>query len=137
MALSFFVAPSASLKRAPTRSSGCPFCGGTPEVDASSLQADDFAFDADGSIFAATQSGNIIRLHPNGTRTTMPTGTLGGAAVALGRRRSIFGISTSLTTVGLPRLSERATRHQHRSAYHEYDGSRGGMVSVRNGSAMV
>jgi sugar lactone lactonase YvrE len=57
---------------------------GAPEVYASSFQVDDFAFGLDGSIFAATQTGNIIRLHPNGSRTMMQTNTLGDAAVAFG-----------------------------------------------------
>jgi len=58
---------------------------GVPTIYASSIQVDDFAFGSDGSIFAATQSGTIIRLRPDGTRTTMSTGTLGDAAVAFGR----------------------------------------------------
>ena len=58
---------------------------GVPTIYASSIQVDDFAFGSDGSIFAATQSGTIIRLRPDGTRTTMSTATLGDAAVAFGR----------------------------------------------------
>jgi sugar lactone lactonase YvrE len=79
---------------------------GTPEVYASSFQVDDFAFGLDGSIFAATQTGNIIRLHPNGTRTTMPTGTLGDAAVAFGQTlfdfRYIYVVNNGGAFLGLP-----------------------------------
>jgi sugar lactone lactonase YvrE len=58
---------------------------GTPQIVASSFQVDDFAFGADGSIFAATQNGALIRLFPDGTRVEIPTGTYGDAAVAFGR----------------------------------------------------
>ena len=57
----------------------------TPEVYISGLQADDFAFGSNGSIFAATQLGEIIRVDPDGTRTSLLTGTFGDAAVAFGR----------------------------------------------------
>jgi len=87
---------------------------GTPEVYASSFQlpgigtvgVDDFAFGSDGSIFAATQFGYIIRVHPNGTRTTIPTGTLGDAAVAFGRRpfdlHDIYVVNNGGAFLGLP-----------------------------------
>lgn len=79
---------------------------GTPEVYASSFQVDDFAFGSDGSIFAATQLGYIIRLHPNGARTTMATGTLGDAAVAFGRTpfdlRDIYVVNNGGVFLGLP-----------------------------------
>jgi hypothetical protein len=79
---------------------------GKPEVYASSFQVDDFAFGSDGSIFAATQHGLIFRLHPNGTRTTIPTGTLGDAAVAFGRTpfdlRDIYVVNNGGAFLGLP-----------------------------------
>lgn len=67
---------------------------GTPEVYASSFQVDDFAFGSDGTIFAATQMGNILRLSPDGARGSISTGTLGDAAVALVERPQILLIST-------------------------------------------
>lgn len=79
---------------------------GTPEVYASSFQVDDFAFGADGSIFAATQLGEIIRLYPNGTRTTLATGTLGDAALAFGRtaadRHDIYVVNNGGAFLDLP-----------------------------------
>jgi len=79
---------------------------GSPEIYAYSLQADDFAFGADGSIFAATQGGQIIRLYPNGFRSTLPTGTLGDAAVAFGRnggdRQDIYVVNNGGAFLGLP-----------------------------------
>jgi hypothetical protein len=79
---------------------------GTPEIYASSLQADDFAFGADGSLFAATQGGNIVRLYPNGTRTLISTGTLGDAAVAFGRTsadlQDIYVVNNGGAFLGLP-----------------------------------
>jgi hypothetical protein len=56
-----------------------------PQVYATSPSLDDFVFGADGSIFAATQLGSIIRFYPNGTQTSTSTGTLGDAALAFGR----------------------------------------------------
>ena len=92
-----------TLLRVPIRWDGS---AGTPEVYASSFQVDDFAFGLDGSIFAATQTGNIIRLHPNGTRTMMPTGTLGDAAVAFGHTlfdfRDIYVVNNGGAFLGLP-----------------------------------
>jgi hypothetical protein len=79
---------------------------GTPEVYASSFPADDFAFGTDGSIFAAHQEGSITRLKPNGTRTTIPTGTLGDAAVAFGHTlfdfRDIYVVNNGGAFLGLP-----------------------------------
>ena len=79
---------------------------GAPAVYASSLQVDDFAFGSDGSIFAATQLGEIIRLYPNGVRTSLPTGTLGDAAVAFGRtaadRHDIYIVNNGGAFLGLP-----------------------------------
>ena len=87
---------------------------GTPEVYASSFQlpgigtvgVDDFAFGSDGSIFAATQLGYIIRVHPNGTRTMISTGTRGDAAVAFGRTpfdlRDIYVVNNGGAFLGLP-----------------------------------
>jgi sugar lactone lactonase YvrE len=86
---------------------------GTPEVYASSFQVDDFAFGLDGSVFAATQTGNIIRLHPNGTRTMMPTGTLGDAAVAFGHTlfdfQDIYVVNNGGAFLGLPGGPEAAS----------------------------
>lgn len=79
---------------------------GTPQVYASSLQVDDFAFGSDGSIFAATQTGNLIRLRPDGTRITIPTGTLGDAALAFGRTaadlQDIYVVNNGGAFLGLP-----------------------------------
>jgi sugar lactone lactonase YvrE len=79
---------------------------GTPEVFASSFQVDDFAFGLDGSVFAATQGGNIIRIHPNGSRTMMSTGTLGDAAVAFGHTifdfKEIYVVNNGGAFLGLP-----------------------------------
>lgn len=79
---------------------------GTPMIYASSLQADDFAFGSDGSIFAATQGGTIVHLLPNGTRTLIPTGTLGDAAVAFGRTaadlQDIYVVNNGGAFLGLP-----------------------------------
>ena len=79
---------------------------GTPQVYASSFQVDDFAFGLDGSVFAATQTGSIIRLHPNGTRTTIATGTLGDAAVAFGHTLfdfwDIYVVNNGGAFLGLP-----------------------------------
>jgi len=78
---------------------------GPPEVYAY-LQVDDFAFGSDGSIFAANQQGEIIRLYPNGVRTSLLTGTLGDAAVAFGRtaadRHDIYIVNNGGAFLGLP-----------------------------------
>jgi hypothetical protein len=79
---------------------------GPPTVYASSLPVDDFAFGSDGSIFAATQMGEVIRLYPNGFRTSLATGTLGDAAVAFGRtaadRHEIYVVNNGGAFLGLP-----------------------------------
>ena len=79
---------------------------GTPEVWASSLQVDDFASGADGSVFAATQMGEIIRLFPDGSRTRLSTGTLGDAAVAFGPTaadsQDIYVMNNDGAFLGLP-----------------------------------
>jgi sugar lactone lactonase YvrE len=79
---------------------------GAPGVYASSLQVDDFAFGADGSLFAATQHGEIIRLYPNGVRISLPTGTLGDAALAFGRgaadHHDIYIVNNGGAFLGLP-----------------------------------
>jgi sugar lactone lactonase YvrE len=97
------VTGAATLLRVPVMRDGS---AGIPEVYVSSFQVDDFAFGLDGSIFAATQTGNIIRLHPNGSRTMMPTGTLGDAAVAFGRTlfefRDIYIVNNGGAFLGLP-----------------------------------
>jgi hypothetical protein len=58
---------------------------GAGQIYLSSLGNDDFAFGVDGTMFVATQRGEVIRVAPDGTRTTLPTGTFGDAAVAFGR----------------------------------------------------
>ena len=79
---------------------------GTPEVYASSVEVDDFAFGSDGSIFASTQVGEIIHIGPDGARTTLPTGTLGDAAVAFGRTaddlQDIYIVNNGGAFLGLP-----------------------------------
>jgi sugar lactone lactonase YvrE len=79
---------------------------GPAAVYASSLAADDFAFGSDGSIFAATQIGEIIRLYPNGIRTSLATGTLGDAAVSFGRaghdRHDLYVVNNGGAFLGLP-----------------------------------
>lgn len=92
-----------TIVRVPILLDGSP---GTPELYASSFQVDDFAFGSDGSIFAATQLGDIVRLYPNGVRTTFSTGTLGDAAVAFGRtaadRQDIYIVNNGGAFLGLP-----------------------------------
>jgi sugar lactone lactonase YvrE len=79
---------------------------GTPQVYASNIEVDDFAFGADGSLFAATQTGAIVRIYPNGTRVFIPTGTLGDAAVAFGRtssdRSDLYVVNNGGAFLGLP-----------------------------------
>jgi sugar lactone lactonase YvrE len=79
---------------------------GTPQVYASNIAVDDFAFGADGSLFAATQTGAIVRIYPNGTRVFIPTGTLGDAAVAFGRtssdRSDLYVVNNGGAFLGLP-----------------------------------
>jgi hypothetical protein len=86
---------------------------GAPEVYASSIAADDFAFGTDGSIFATTQTGTLIRLHPDGTRSTISTGTLGDAALAFGRtaadRQDIYVVNNGGAFFNLPGGPEAAT----------------------------
>jgi hypothetical protein len=87
---------------------------GLPEVYASSFPSlDDFAFGSDGSIFAATQIGDIIRLRPDGVRTSIPTGTLGDAALAFGRtaadRQDIYVVNNGGAFLGLPGGPEAAS----------------------------
>ncbi len=97
------VTGSGTILRVPILPDGS---AGTPGVYASSLQADDFAFGADGSLFAATQIGEIIRLYPDGTRTSLPTGTLGDAAVAFGRTTAdanyLYVVNNGGAFLGLP-----------------------------------
>lgn len=86
---------------------------GTPEVYASSLSADDFAFASDGSLFAATELGQIVHLRPNGDRTTISTGTLGDAAVGFGRTpadsQSIYVVNNGGAYLDLPGGPEQAS----------------------------
>jgi hypothetical protein len=97
------VTGAATILRVPVLPDGS---AGAPEIYASSLQVDDFAFGSDGSIFAATQGGQIIRLYPNGVRASLATGTLGDAAVAFGRagldRQDIYVVNNGGAFLGLP-----------------------------------
>lgn len=92
-----------TLIRVPIRGDGS---AGEPKVFAASFQVDDFAFGADGSVYAATQTGNIIRLQSNGKRSTIPTGTLGDAAVAFGRtpfdKLELYVVNNGGVFLGLP-----------------------------------
>ncbi len=86
---------------------------GAPEVYASSIETDDFAFGSDGSLFAATQLGEIVRVRPDGTRTILSTGTLGDAAVAFGRtaadRQELYVVNNGGAFLGLPGGPEPAS----------------------------
>jgi sugar lactone lactonase YvrE len=79
---------------------------GIAQVYLTSLQADDFAFGTDGTLFAATQGGEIARVAPNGARTTLPTSTFGNAAVAFGRtsadRQDIYVVNNGGAFLDLP-----------------------------------
>ena len=61
----------------------------------------------------ATQIGEIIRLRPDGLRTTLPTGTLGDAAVAFGRTtgdlQDIYIVNNGGAFLGLPGGPEAAS----------------------------
>lgn len=78
---------------------------GKPEVYADALRADDFAIDADGGLYIAThQAQSLLRLAPDGTRTTLAgaeQGMVGSTAVAFGRteadRTSIYVTTTGGT----------------------------------------
>ena len=97
------VTGAGTILRVPILPDGSP---GLPAVYASSLPVDDFAFGSDGSIFAATQVGEVIRLYPNGIRTSLATGTLGDAALAFGRtagdRNDIYVVNNGGAFLGLP-----------------------------------
>jgi hypothetical protein len=101
---------AATLVRVPIMPDGS---AGMPEVYASSFPVDDFAFGSDGSIFAATQTGHIIHLLPDGTRITIPTGTLGDAAVAFGRTpadlQDIYVVNNGGAFLDLPGGPEAAS----------------------------
>ncbi|MEI6641100.1 MAG: hypothetical protein WCL10_03630 [Novosphingobium sp.] len=88
---------------------------GTPEVLAEALRADDFAIDAGGSLYIAThQAQSLLRLAPDGTRTTLAgagEGMVGSTAVAFGRteadRTAIYVTTTGGTwTVPEDQLEE-------------------------------
>lgn len=78
---------------------------GQPEIHAEALRADDFAIDADGALYIAThQAQSLLRLAPDGTRTTLAgaaQGMVGSTAVAFGRteadRTSIYVTTTGGT----------------------------------------
>ncbi len=86
---------------------------GAAVVYLSSLPADDFAFATDGTLFAATQLGEIIRVAPDGARTSVPTGTFGDAAVAFGRtasdRHDIYVVNNGGAFLDLPGGPEAAS----------------------------
>jgi sugar lactone lactonase YvrE len=86
---------------------------GTAEVFLASLQADDFAFGVDGTLFAATQLGEIVRVAPDGARSILPTGTFGDAAVAFGRtsadRQDIYVVNNGGAFLDLPGGPEAAS----------------------------
>lgn len=94
------------LVRAPLDGGGAP---GRIEVVAERLRADDFAIDADGTLFIATHPAHsLVRLAPDGTRTTLAgaeQGMVGATAAAFGRReadrRSIY-VTTTGGTMTLP-----------------------------------
>lgn len=74
---------AATLLRIPVQPDGS---AGRPQIFVSGLAADDFTFGVDGTVFAATQYGTIIRVSADGTsQTKLATGTFGDAAVAFGR----------------------------------------------------
>jgi sugar lactone lactonase YvrE len=108
------VTGSGTILRVPIASDGS---AGSPQVYASSLQVDDFAFGSDGSIFVATQTGNsVIRIRPNGTRTTIATeadGLLGDAALAFGRTavdsKDIYVVNNGGAFSGDPNGPQAAT----------------------------
>jgi sugar lactone lactonase YvrE len=80
------VTSSDSLLRAPVGDDGA--CG-SAEIWATHLRADDFAFDAAGAAYIATHPAHsVLRLAPNGARTTIAgpeEGAVGSTAVAFGR----------------------------------------------------
>ena len=86
---------------------------GMGEIYLSSIWADDFAFGVDGTIFAATQMGEVIRVAPDGTRTALPTGTFGDAAVAFGRtagdRNELYVVNNGGAFLDLPGGPEAAS----------------------------
>ncbi len=92
--------------RAPLDGGGAP---GALEVVAERLRADDFAIDADGTLFIATHPAHsLVRLAPDGTRTTLAAagqGMVGSTAAAFGRtaadRRSLY-VTTTGGTMTLP-----------------------------------
>ena len=94
------------IVRAPLDHDGA---AGAIEVVAERLRADDFAIDADGSLFIATHPAHsLVRLAPDGARTTLATaeqGMVGSTAVAFGRtdadRRSVY-VTTTGGTMTLP-----------------------------------
>lgn len=88
---------------------------GVPETIAENLRADDFAIDATGALYIAThQAQSLVRLAPDGTRTTLARaehGMVGSTAVAFGRadddRTAIYVTTTGGTwTVPEDRMEE-------------------------------
>lgn len=105
---------AATVLRIPIQSDGS---AGTPQVYASDLQLDDFAFASDGTLFGATQFGNsVVKLTPQGERTTVATaadGLLGDAALAFGRkpsdREDIYVVNNGGAFLNLPGGPQPAT----------------------------
>lgn len=94
------------IVRAPLEAGGA---AGAIEVLAERLRADDFAVAADGSLIIATHPAqSLVRLAPDGTRTTLAgaaQGMVGSTAVAFGRReadcRCVY-VTTTGGTMTLP-----------------------------------
>ena len=88
---------------------------GTPQVYASGMMIDDFAFGSDGSLFGATQVGELVRIRPDGTQTVVGTradGLLGDAAVAFGRlagdTANVYVVNNGGAFLGMPDGPEEA-----------------------------
>ena len=98
---------SSSVLRIPINPDGS---AGRPQVYASNLQLDDFAFASDGSLFGATQFGSsVVRLTPGGGLSTIATsadGLLGDAALAFGRtagdNQDIYVVNNGGAFLNLP-----------------------------------
>jgi len=90
------------LLRAALGPTGMP---GSLAVVAERLRLDDFAFDAAGTLYAATHPANsILRLAPEGTRHTLAgpaQGVFGPTAVAFGRGAGDTGALYAVTNGGL------------------------------------
>jgi sugar lactone lactonase YvrE len=96
------VTGSDSLYRAPLAADGS--CGKLAEW-ATHLRADDFAFDVNGGAYIATHPAHsVLRLAPDGTRTTLAgpaQGAVGSTAAAFGRAAGDMQALYVTTTGGL------------------------------------